>query len=555
MLIELRIRNFAVLDDATLELRPGLNVLSGETGAGKSIVVGALSLLMGERASSEVVRDGARRASVEGVFDVSGSPSTLEAMEGLGIEPEDGLLILKREVAAEGRNRAWVNGSPTTATVVGRLGGALVDLHGQHEHQTLLRPAAQRRILDAYGGATSLAETVARLYRDLEDAQDRLDARIARSRELEGQADFLRYQLDELDGADPAEGEDVSLEAEASRLEHSEELIRDASTIHDALYGGDRDIAGSLAELQKALERMTRFDPGLEADARALDEAYHHIAEVGRKLGDYASSIEHDAGRLERIRSRLDQLFRLKRKYGPELTQVLETRARLRAELSELERSTLDLGELERDRDRARAALVAQAAALTTVRREAGERLADQVRALLPDLGMPGATFEVELRPLDEPGAGGGETVHFRASLNPGFEPSPLSRIASGGELSRVMLALKALLAEVDSVPTLVFDEIDAGIGGVVATRVAAKLREVACAHQVLVVTHLPQLAARAHTHFQVRKDVEALQAVTDVAELEGERRVTEIARMLGGDPESRTSREHARELLEAGRV
>ncbi len=555
MLIELRIRNFAVLDDATLELRPGLNVLSGETGAGKSIVVGALSLLMGERASSEVVRDGAPRASVEGVFDVSGSPSTLEAMEVLGIEPEDGLLILKREVAAEGRNRAWVNGSPTTATVVGGLGGALVDLHGQHEHQTLLRPAAQRRILDAYGGATSLAETVARLHRDLDDAQDRLDARVARSRELEGQADFLRYQLEELDGADPVEGEDASLEAEASRLEHSEELIRDASAIHDALYGGDQDIAGSLAELQKALERMTRFDPTLEADARALDDAYHHIAEVGRKLGDYASSIEHDAGRLERIRSRLDQLFRLKRKYGPELTQVLETRARLRAELSELERSSLDLNELERTRDLARAALVAQVAALTTLRMEAGERLAGQVRALLPDLGMPGATFEVELRPLDEPGAGGGETVHFRASLNPGFEPSPLSRIASGGELSRVMLALKALLAEVDAVPTLVFDEIDAGIGGVVATRVAAKLRDVAQAHQVLVVTHLPQLAARAHTHFQVRKDVEAVQAVTDVAELEGEGRITEIARMLGGDPESVASREHARELLEAGRV
>lgn len=556
MLIELRIRDYAVLDDVSLDLRPGLNVLSGETGAGKSILVGALSLLMGERASSESVREGSTRAVVEGLFDVSGHPGVLARLDDLGIEVEEGLLVLKREVASEGRNRAWVNGSPATATTVGSLGSALVDLHGQHEHQTLLRPTAQRRILDAYGGATSLARTVARLHAEQFEARDRLEARAARRRELESQGDFLRFQLDELDGARLEEGEDTRLEDEARRLEHSEELTLEASRLHEALYGSDDAVAARLAELQRSLRRMASLDPSLGAALEALSDLYHRATELGRELGDYASSVEHDPRRLEEVRARLDRLTRLKRKYGATLDDVIATRERLRQELSELARTAVDLEELESAWSRARAALVAQAAALTTARQEAARRLAEEVQAVLPELGMPGAEFQVVLAPLEEPGVGGGETVEFRATLNTGFEPAPLARIASGGELSRVMLALKALLAEVDAVPTLVFDEIDAGIGGVVATRVAEKLRQVADRHQVLVVTHLPQLASRAHAHFLVEKDEGTSRAATGIAELAGEPRVTEIARMLGGDPESPTSREHARELLEgAGRV
>jgi DNA repair protein RecN (Recombination protein N) len=531
MLIELRIHDFAVLDDVSLELRPGLNVLSGETGAGKSIIVGALSLLLGERASSSVVRRGASRAVVEGAFDIPERGSVLARLEQLGIEPDDGLLILKREVAAEGRNRAWINGSPATATMVGELGSDLVDLHGQHEHQTLLRPAEQRRILDAYGGALDLAREVAERHRRLQELSRALDERESRRRELESRSDFLRFQLSEIQGARILEDEDARLEEEARRLEHSEELAGEAESLHEALYGSDEAVSNRLADFQRTLERLAKVDPGLAPDAASLDEVYHTVVDLGRRLGDYANAVEHDPHRLEEIRGRLDLLFRLKRKYGPHLVDVTTTGERLADEL-------------------ARDALTDDAASLSRARREAARRLSAQVEPLLPELGMPGAVFRVALTELAEPGAGGSESVEFRASLNAGFEPAPLARIASGGELSRVMLALKATLASVDRVPTLVFDEIDAGVGGVVAGRVAEKLREVAERHQVFVVTHLPQLASRAHAHFRVEKDTVARQAVTAVEELVGDARVEEIARMLGGDPESARSLDHARELL-----
>jgi len=551
MLIELRIRDFAVLDDVSLELQPGLNVLSGETGAGKSIIVGALSLLLGERASSDVVRSGSARSVIEGVFDVSRQKAVLATLDDLVIEPEDGLLILRREVAAEGRNRAWVNGSAATAGTVGRLGTALVDLHGQHEHQTLLRPAEQRSILDAFAGARTLTVGVARLHAELRDIDRELERRAARRRELDSQSDFLRFQLEEIDGAEVQPGEDGALEDESRRLEHSEELIQDATRVHQELYVSDEALSDRLAELHRVLQRIAALDSTMARDAEALDGAYHAVVEVGRSLGDYASSVEHDPHRLEEVRTRLDRLFRLKRKYGPALSDVIATRERLRAELGELDGAAVDLEELTRRRKRASEALEQEAQALGQVRAEAAERLASQVQELLPELGMPGAVFRVDLTPLPEPGAGGGESVQFQAALNAGFEPAALSRIASGGELSRVMLALKGILANVDAVPTLVFDEIDAGIGGVVAVRVADKLREVAGRHQVFVVTHLPQLASRAHTHFLVRKDTLAERAVTGVEALDGEERVTEIARMLGGDPDSPTSRDHARELLQ----
>jgi DNA repair protein RecN (Recombination protein N) len=550
MLIELRIHDFAVLDDVSLELRPGLNVLSGETGAGKSIIVGALSLLLGERASSSVVRRGASRAVVEGAFDIPERGSVLARLEQLGIEPDDGLLILKREVAAEGRNRAWINGSPATATMVGELGSDLVDLHGQHEHQTLLRPAEQRRILDAYGGALDLAREVAERHRRLQELSRALDERESRRRELESRSDFLRFQLSEIQGARILEDEDARLEEEARRLEHSEELAGEAESLHEALYGSDEAVSNRLADFQRTLERLAKVDPGLAPDAASLDEVYHTVVDLGRRLGDYANAVEHDPHRLEEIRGRLDLLFRLKRKYGPHLVDVTTTGERLADELAELEGAEVDLADLRRAQTTARDALTDDAASLSRARREAARRLSAQVEPLLPELGMPGAVFRVALTELAEPGAGGSESVEFRASLNAGFEPAPLARIASGGELSRVMLALKATLASVDRVPTLVFDEIDAGVGGVVAGRVAEKLREVAERHQVFVVTHLPQLASRAHAHFRVEKDTVARQAVTAVEELVGDARVEEIARMLGGDPESARSLDHARELL-----
>ena len=553
MLIELRIRDYAVIDDLTLEVGPGLSALSGETGAGKSIIVGALSLLLGERASSEVVRAGADRALVEAVFDVSMHPHVQARIAELGIEAEDGLLILRREVAAAGRNRAWISGSPTTAKIVGEFGKALVDLHGQHEHQTLLKRDTQRSILDAFGGAEAAAADVAEVFDSLSGVEGRLSDLRARRRELASQADFLRFQLRELSEADVGPEEDDSLEEESRRLEHSEELLGEATRIHIELYRGEGALTERVSEVEGGLARMKQWDPSLEAAHEALKEAYHTLAQVGRDLGDYVGSVRHDPVRLEEVRERLDLIHTLKRKYGPSLSEVLQSRARFAAELDELEGGVWDEGQLTAEVERLRSELTAAATRLTALRKDAASELEAAAESLLPELGLPGATFEVSLETLPDIRSHGIETVEFLVSVNAGFAPTPLVRVASGGELSRVMLALKAILARVDQVPTLVFDEIDAGIGGQVASLVAQKLKDVARYHQVFVVTHLPQIACRAGTHLFVEKSDEGGLAATNVNALTGEVRVQEIARMLGGDPESERSQDHARELLAAG--
>ena len=552
MLIELRIRDYAVIHDLTLELGPGLSALSGETGAGKSIIVGALSLLLGERASSDSVRIGAKRAMVEAVFDVSSYPKLRAHLNDLGIEAEDGLLILRREVAAAGRNRAWINESPTTARTVGELGRSLVDLHGQHEHQTLLRKDTQRSILDAFGEAGQDASAVAEEFHDLARLEAKLKELREHRRELASRVDFLRFQISELDEANVQAGEDQALAEESGRLENSEELLDEATRIHGELYSADGAITEKISAMAQTLARLKVWDSALEGPHKELQEAYHALTEVGRNLGNYVGTTRHDPVRLEEVRSRLDLMHSLKRKYGPTSEDVIAVCERVRAELDELEDGRWDEDTLAAEVERMRGKLVSSAASLSKKRQEAATRLEKEVEALLPDLGLPAGTFKVQMEILPEVGSHGAENVEFLVSLNAGFPPTALVRVASGGELSRVMLALKAILARVDQVPTMVFDEIDVGIGGQVASLVATKLKDVARCHQVFVVTHLPQLASRARSHILVEKSEGEGLAAADVRGLTGDARVREIARMLGGDPESETSQEHARELLAA---
>jgi len=553
MLIELRIRDYAVIHDLTLKLGPGLSALSGETGAGKSIIVGALSLLLGERASSDRVRTGADRAMVEAVFDVSSYPKIGAQLSDLGIEAEDGLLILRREVAAAGRNRAWINESPTTARTVGELGRSLVDLHGQHEHQTLLRKDTQRSILDAFGEAEQDASAVAEEFQSLSRLKARLKELQEHRRELASRADFLRFQMSELEEANVQPGEEEALAEESRRLENSEELLGGATRVNSKLYAAEGAVTDIVSGLAQTLARLKEWDPSLEGPHGELQEAYHVLAEVGRDLSDYIGGLRHDPGRLEEVRSRLDLIHSLKRKYGPTSEDVVAARDRVRVELDELEDGRWDEDTLAADVERMRSDLISTTARLSKKRRKAAARLEKEVEALLPDLGLPAGTFKVQMEVLPEVGSHGAENVEFLVSLNAGFPPTALARVASGGELSRVMLILKAILAKVDQVPTMVFDEIDAGIGGQVASLVADKLRDVARYHQVFVVTHLPQLASRAQSHLLVEKSDGDGLAATDVKGLTGDARVREIARMLGGDPESETSRDHAREMLAAG--
>ena len=550
MLSELRIRNFALIDRLEVRLGAGLNVLSGETGAGKSIIVGALGLLLGERASADVVRAGAERASVEGVFNVAKRPDLAAMLDERGIEPEDGVVVLKREVALEGRNRAWINGSPTSATILGELGRALVDLHGQHEHQTLLRRDEQRAILDAYAGTTPLVCRVREAHRTLAQVKRETQELERRQRDALQRADFLRFQVGEIEGAGLRVDEEGELEEEARRLSHSEELGALAGALNEAVSGSSSSLVDQLGKLRRSLDNLVRIDPSQEALQELHDTAYYTLQELGDRVGAYGATLEHDPDRLEQIRRRQDVLFRLRSKYGPTLEDVQATGASARAELDLLDTAEWELGELQRREAGAREEFTRVAAELSRARSQAAKRLRKEVESVLPELGMAGGRFEVASLPLPVPGAEGAEEIEFRVALNRGFDPRPLVHVASGGELSRVMLALKTILARLDAVPTLVFDEVDAGIGGRVALQVGDKLRAVADAHQVFAITHLPQIASRAHLHLLVQKRESSGPVATTVRALDGAERVEEIARMLGGDPESTVSLEHARELL-----
>jgi len=550
MLLELRIRNYAVIDNLGIRLAPGLNILTGETGAGKSIIVGALSLLLGERASSELVRPGAERATVEGVFDVADDDVLLSLLDEQGLQPEDGLLILRREVAVQGRNRAWVNGSAATATLVGEIGARLVDLHGQHEHQALLRPDEQRAILDAYADAGDAARRVASLHAEVASLRRELEAFEARRRETEQRADFLRFQADEIEGAALKAGEDDQIEERLRRLEHAEDLVRDSGSLHDALYAGDESISSQLGALRRTLRRLLEIDPSQEDAQALLETAYYNIEELGRRMGDYAAAVEFDPGALERLRRRRDQIIRLKSKYGETLADVIALAERARAELDTLENADMDRRDLE-SRVEARTQALADAAGQLSELREAASRsIAADVEPLLHELGLPGARFIVQLTAREAIAVHGAEDVEFMVALNRGFEPRPLRRVASGGELARVMLALKTVLARHDRVPTLVFDEVDVGVGGQVAHRLGETLADVARHHQVFVITHLPQIASRADHHLRVEKEEHEGTALTRVHDLQEDERVRELVRMLGGDPADTESLEHARKLL-----
>jgi DNA repair protein RecN (Recombination protein N) len=551
MLTELRIRDYAVIDRLTLSLAPGLNALTGETGAGKSIIVGALSLLLGERASADVVRTGADRAEIEGVFDIAANTAVQEALAQHGLEPEDGLLILRREIAAGGRGRVWINGTAATVALLGELGAYLVDLHGQHEHQSLLQPRQQRALLDAWSDALPLAAEVQRQHARVRDARAALGEFDARVRESEQRADFLRFQLEEIDRAKLKPGEEEELERESRRLEHAGELAGLADALHAELYATETSVAARLTEVRRQLEQLVRIDPALAEWQEVVQNALYGLEELGREMGGYATGVEHDPARLDELRRRQDTLFRLKRKYGPDLEDVIQTGDNARTELARLDGSSLDRDRLERELADAEKALRAAAARLSAARARGGGQLAGEIAAVLPELGMAAARFVIELTPLPEIAAAGAEDVEFRIAVNAGFEPRALSRVASGGELSRVMLALKTSLARLDGIPTLVFDEVDAGIGGRVAVQVGEKLARVAADHQVFVITHLPQIASRADHHLLVQKTDRSGITATTVEPLTGDVRVRELARLLGGDPESGASLDHARELLQ----
>ncbi|MEZ4586100.1 MAG: DNA repair protein RecN [Gemmatimonadales bacterium] len=547
---ELRVRDLVTIADVTLRLGRGLNVLTGETGAGKSMIVDALGLALGGRADSAMIRPGAGKAIVEAVIEPV-PRRVLSELEELGLDPDEERLVIRREVSAEGRSRAWVNGSPTTIAALERLGGLLVDQHGQHQTVSLLRQAVQRDLLDAYAGAEGEARVVAAKHAELAGLTEREAELVERRESVRRRADYLRHVVQEIDAARLVEGEDQRLDQDIRRLAHAEELRSLAARVEAAIDGEDGAALAALADADRALKQLARLDPTTAEWSALVDAAYAALEELARSARGYGQGIEDDPARLGELETRRRKLDALSQKYGAGVAGVLAARAEAAAELDLLDTADLDLKTIAAERAAVEQTLAAAARELTVRRKAAGDKLARTVNRQLPKLGLVGGRFEVQAEPVAPIGPTGAETVQFTVQLNVGLEARPIGKAASGGELSRIMLALTVALARQDGVPTLVFDEIDQGVGGEVGGQVAQALADVAGRHQVLVITHLPTIAARADRHLVVSKRTRGGLATSDVSELLGEDRVEELARMLG-DPDSESARRHAIALLGA---
>ncbi|MFO1459684.1 MAG: DNA repair protein RecN [Verrucomicrobiota bacterium] len=550
MLTTLRIRNLALVADLTVEFGRGLNVLSGETGAGKSVVLGALNLVLGQRADRSLLRSGADACTVEAVFEVAGVRAPLDAfLADNGLETSsEGQLILKRTFTASGTNRQFVNGSPTTLDRLATLGDWLVDLHGPHDHQSLLQPARQLAILDAFGG---LAERVAehgRLFRERSEVDLARRALVVDERTYAQQLDLLRFQVGEIEAARLQPSEETELESEHRRAVNAARIRDLTATALGALDGEESSAMTALGIVGRSLQELARIDPGSGPIAELHGQSLEQLRELQGELSRYADRAEEDPERLQQIEERLNLIQALRRKYGATIAEILSFGDDARQRLQALEGRDAEVSRLEAEAARLDAALKTSGAALTSARRKVIPRLAKAVARELSTLGFAQSRFDVDLRPLTATSASGDDACEFQFAPNPGEPAHPLRAIASSGELARVMLALKTVLADEDDVPVLVFDEVDANVGGETARAVGEKMRRIAQRHQVLCITHLAPVAAAGDIHFVVSKEVRDGRTESRVARLAAADRIEELARMLGGA--SAAARRHAEELL-----
>ena len=547
MLRELRLRNFAVVESVTVPFAPGLNVLTGETGAGKSILIDAIVLVRGGRAQSDVIRADAETATVEAVFEAGASART--ALEEAGLPPDDGgEIVVRRELARSGRHRAFVNDSPVTVGLLERLGDTLVEVHGQHEHQRLLEPARQLELLDRFGDAEEACARVGALHAKYRAARDEAERMRTAERDRAQRGDLLRFQVGELDAARLRIGEEAELRAELRRLQHAERFTAGLAETAGLLDEAPQAASERLARAARILQELGRLDPAFAAPGEPLEAARIHLDEALAGIRRLRGAIVVEPGRLDAIHERLDALTRLGRKYGDGEGTMLRFRDEAARELDRLERHEELAADQERVLRELETELAGAAATLSARRRAAATRLASQVERGLRALGMERAVFEAVLEGTTEVGPRGVDRVELRLSTNPGEEVKALARVASGGELSRTMLALTSVLARADRVPTLIFDEVDAGIGGRVASVVAQTLAATAEGRQVVCVTHLAPIAAVAEHQLRISKSVRGGRTRLAASLLGDAERVEEIARMLGGP--AATAREHARTLL-----
>ena len=549
MLTDLHIRNFAIIDALEVGFSAGFNVLTGETGAGKSIIIDAVALLLGDRARVDLIRTGSEEAVVEAVFDLQNQPTVRQALAETGFGDEDELLV-KRVVNRSGRNKIYINGNLAKLVQLQPLTCQLMNIYGQHEHQNLQRADSHLAFLDAFAGLEAELTAYQRCYDEIQEAEQTLqklqEAEAGRLQRL----DLLSFQLRELDEAALQVGEDDELLAERSLLQHGERLSRSALTGYEALYGAEQAVCTQLDTVAGELESSAAIDDQLLPLAETVRSSLYMLEDVAEQLRSYAARISFDAVRLDEVEKRLALLADLKRKYADSIEGLLAYREEIGREGEELEHADATREELARRLEQGREQLRQKGEVISDRRRSAAEALSQAVEKELAELAMPKARFEMRLFDLPHPGPGGLERGEFYLAANPGEDSKPLAWIASGGELSRIMLALRRAAPGGDTIATLIFDEVDAGIGGVAATAVGQKLQAIAKGAQVLCITHLPQVAAFADHHYRVEKQERDGRTCTGLVGLQGEERIEEMARMLGGAQVTERTLEHAREII-----
>ncbi len=559
MLTTLRIKNLALVADLTLELEPGYNVITGETGAGKSILIGALNLALGERADRTLIRGGCDSCSVEAVFDVSRLTAPLPAfLEENGLEPcEDGRVVLKRAFTSAGANRQFINGSPTTLAILATLGEWLVDIHGPHEHQSLLHPARQLAILDAFGGLEAEREAFAELVRRRAAVEAEKAALIVDEKTYAQQLDLLRFQAEEIAAARLQPEEETQVEQEHRRASNAARLLQLSQTALDLLGENETSLLTQAGIVGRTLQELQRVDPTAASLVTQHEQAVAALRELQAELSRYSEKADVDPARLQQLEERLNLLHSLKRKYGPTAAEVIAFGAEARRKLQSLEQRDAELSRLNAELRRLDAELWRAGQALSAKRRKVVPQLTRAAGKQLADLGFRQSRLDLALTSRTEsPTADrqspitstGLDTIEFQFAPNPGEPARPLRAIASSGELARVMLALKTVLAAEDQIPVLVFDEVDANVGGETANAVGEKMQQIAQKRQVLCITHLPQVAAPASAHFVATKQVKGGRTISEITRLDPKARVTELARMFGGQTDA--ARRHAEALL-----
>jgi DNA repair protein RecN (Recombination protein N) len=554
MLLSLLVKDFVIVDSIALDFAPGFTVLTGETGAGKSILLDALGLLLGDRAEGSLVREGAEKAEISAEFDSRQRPEIKAWLQENALSGDDDIVLIRRVLDKSGRSRSFINGQPATLSQLKQLGEFLVDIHGQHAHQSLVKSEAQRELLDAYAGSSSLAREVHQAWQEWQAARKARSDADKLSRESEVERERLTWQINELTELGLQQDEWAGLNQSHSRLANAAELVQSAQYAVDTLSEMEGNCLSVLTQVQTRLSKLANLDPRLADTLSLLDSVDAELREVVYSLRDYASDIDEDPGQLQNVESRIDSLMSMARKYRVQPQELPLKLEDWQTQLAALEAST-DSEALALAETASLSRYRTLAEALSGKRRQAASELSARIGKEMQQLAMSSARFAIELAALAEPGAHGLESIEYLVAANAGTCLRPLAKVASGGELSRISLAMQVVISQVASVPTLIFDEVDVGIGGRVAEVIGHMLKQLGQRYQVLCITHLPQVASCGEQHWQVSKREEKKRVVSRITPLEHEQRVLEIARMLGGAELTQTTRQHAAEMLEMNRA